>query len=112
MSSSQKLRREKGAHDFNCARVVDDARAERQLKGLVPGATPPSTPANAPDASVRSRARVVGVDPSVLRANGVMPADASGPVGHAFKMLRTQVLQRLRQRRWNTFAVISPSRSR
>ena len=91
-------------------RALHLARAERQLKGLVvPGATPESAPASAPDAPVRSHARVVSVDPSVLRANGVMPADASGPAGHAFKMLRTQVLQRLRQRGWNTLAVISPT---
>jgi protein-tyrosine kinase len=43
----------------------------------------------------------------VLRANGVMPADASGPTGHGFKMLRTQVLQRMRQHGWNTLAVFS-----
>jgi protein-tyrosine kinase len=43
----------------------------------------------------------------VLRANGVMPADASGPAGHAFKMLRTQVLQRMQQQGWNTLAVLS-----
>jgi Mrp family chromosome partitioning ATPase len=85
------------------------ARVERQLKGLVPGATPASTPTSAPDAPVGTHTRVVSVDPSVLRANGVMPADASGPAGHAFKMLRTQVLQRLRQRGWNTLAVISPT---
>jgi len=85
------------------------ARAERQLKGLVPGATPASTPVTGHDAPASSHTRVVSVDPSVLRANGVMPADASGPAGPAFKMLRTQVLQRLRQHGWNTLAVISPT---
>jgi len=49
------------------------------------------------------------VDPEVLRKQGVMAPDASGPVGPAFKMLRTQVLQRLRQNGWNTLAIISPA---
>jgi protein-tyrosine kinase len=61
------------------------------------------------DTQVLSHTRVANTDPSVLRANGVMPADASGPAGHSFKMLRTQVLQRLRQRGWNTLAVVSPT---
>jgi Mrp family chromosome partitioning ATPase len=52
---------------------------------------------------------MVRTELSVLHANGVMPADPSGPAAHAFKMLRTQVLQRLRQRGWNTLAVVSPT---
>jgi Mrp family chromosome partitioning ATPase len=89
-------------------KALDLARAERdrKLRGVAPTPAEPA-PVNMQDTVVLSRARVAQIEPSLLRANGVMPADASGPAGHAFQMLRTQVLQRLRQRSWNTLAVIS-----
>jgi protein-tyrosine kinase len=95
--------------------ALDLARAERERKLLAAAVTPAEPPAAANTATnmqatlLLSHTRVASTEPSVLRANGVMPADASGAVGHAFKMLRTQVLQRLRQRGWNTLAVISPT---
>jgi len=90
--------------------ALDLARAERDRKLLTtaPTAAEPA-PVNMQNTVVLSRTRVAQTEPSVLSANGVMPADASGPAGPAFKMLRTQVLQRLRQHGWNTLAVISPS---
>jgi Mrp family chromosome partitioning ATPase len=91
-------------------KALDRARNERERQlhsGAVPAeevaAPPPSDPL------VFSHTKVVQVEPSVLRANGVMPADASGSTGHAFKMLRTQVLQRMQQQGWNTLAVLSPA---
>jgi protein-tyrosine kinase len=87
------------------------ARAERDHK-LLSGAALPAEPPAPPElhhALRVSPARMVGIEPSLLRANGVMPADASGPAAHAFKMLRTQVLQRMRQRNWNSLAVMSPA---
>jgi protein-tyrosine kinase len=87
------------------------ARAERDQKPLARAALSANLPAVAKlrNASSASPARMVRTELSVLRANGVMPADASGPAAHAFKMLRTHVLQRLRQRGWNTLAVVSPT---
>jgi len=87
------------------------ARAERDQKLLAGAALSADLPAVAKlrNASSVSPARMVRTELSVLHANGVMPADASGPAAHAFKMLRTQVLQRLRQRAWNTLAVVSPA---
>jgi protein-tyrosine kinase len=92
-------------------KALDLARAERDGNLRHAAAGPRERPAGAStqDTSVLSHSRVVGTEPSVLRGNGVMPADASGPVGPAFKMLRTQVLQRLQARGWNTLAVISPA---
>jgi protein-tyrosine kinase len=94
-------------------KALDLARAERDAKR--PAAAPAPHPAersaaaNTAETLVLSHTRIASTEPSVLRANGVMPADCSGPTGHAFKMLRTQVLQRLRQRNWNTLAVLSPT---
>jgi Mrp family chromosome partitioning ATPase len=90
-------------------KALDRARAERdgKLFATAPVLAEPPAPANTQDTQVLSHTPIVMTVLAVLRANGVMPADASGPAGHAFKMLRTQVLQRLRQRGWNTLAVMS-----
>jgi protein-tyrosine kinase len=56
-----------------------------------------------------SQTRELITDPVHLRKNGVMAADVSGVVGPSFKMLRTQVLQRMQARGWNTLAVVSPT---
>jgi protein-tyrosine kinase len=92
-------------------KALELARAERARKLLaaVPTLAEPPAPALMQDTLAFSHTRVASIELSVLRANGVIPADASGPAGHAFKMLRTQVLQRLQQRAWNTLAVISPT---
>jgi Mrp family chromosome partitioning ATPase len=90
-------------------KALDRARRERErslqtdiaVSVMDMATTPPAVPL------VLSHSRVVQVEDSALRANGVMPADASGPSGHGFKMLRTQVLQRMHQRGWNTLAVFS-----
>jgi Mrp family chromosome partitioning ATPase len=91
------------------ALVLARAERARKLLAAVPTLAAPPAPALMQDTLAFSHTRVANIEPSVLRANGVMPADASGPAGHAFKMLRTQVLQRLQQRGWNTLAVISPT---
>src|SRR5450759_2128217 len=90
---------------LNLARVERD---HKLLTGAALSADPPA-PAELRNASSVSPARMVSTEPSLLRANGVMPADASGPAAQAFKMLRTQVLQRMRQRNWNSLAVMSPA---
>jgi protein-tyrosine kinase len=94
-------------------KALDLARAERDAKRLAaapaPKPTERSAAANTAETLVLSHTRIASTEPSVLRANGVMPADCSGPTGQAFRMLRTQVLQRLRQRNWNTLAVVSPT---
>jgi protein-tyrosine kinase len=98
-------------------KALDRARAEREQKlrsALATPGQPPleaatNPPVNTQNTLVFSHTRMVRIDSAVLRANGVMPADASGTAGYSFKMLRTQVLQRLRQRGWNTLAVISPT---
>jgi protein-tyrosine kinase len=92
-------------------KALNLARAERDHKLLTGAALPADRPAppELRNALSISPARMVSIEPSILRANGVMPADASGPAAHAFKMLRTQVLQRMRQRNWNSLAVMSPA---
>lgn len=47
-------------------------------------------------------------DVRVLRENRVLSAFAAGPLVDAYKILSIQVLQRLRQNKWNSLAVVSP----
>jgi Mrp family chromosome partitioning ATPase len=98
-------------------RALELAKAEREQvlqqgpvaavsnEPAVPGAAP--TPDAAPGTQARSRS--VPVSAATLRAGGMLLPGMVGPVAHSFKMLRTQVTQRLRQRGWNTLAVMSPA---
>ena len=55
------------------------------------------------------RAPIVALDPQVLEREHVLPPNAGGGHGHAYKLLRTQVLRRLDQLQANTLAVLSPT---
>lgn len=45
----------------------------------------------------------------LLEANRIIDAAGSGAAAAAFRMLRTQVLQRMEEHRWRSLAVMSPS---
>ncbi len=47
------------------------------------------------------------VDLRGMRETGQLLPGMVGTVAHTFKMLRTQVMQRMRPRKWNTLAVVS-----
>ncbi len=55
-----------------------------------------------------SETRVVELDPEVLEANRVLSGRESKEVTQAYKMLRTQILQKLKLNHWNSLAVVSP----
>lgn len=56
--------------------------------------------------------RVLQIDPEVLRRNNIIVGDASQAAADtAYKILRTQVEQRLDARGWNAVAVTSPGAS-
>ena len=61
-----------------------------------------------PPAIVYSRTRSLDIPLSVLRQRRVMAAYDRGPFVDAFKILRTQVMQRLRENNWNVVGVTSP----
>ncbi len=56
-----------------------------------------------------ARTQVAPLDKSKVRVNRLLLPGVVGDAAYAFKMLRTQVLQRLKQRNWNTLAVVSPA---
>lgn len=51
--------------------------------------------------------RTQPVDLRGMREAGMLLPGMVGTVAHSFKMLRTQVMQRMRPRQWNTLAVVS-----
>ncbi len=53
--------------------------------------------------------RTVQVAPRVLHAHRVISNDSNDPISDAYKVLRTQVLLRLRDRGWKSLAVTSPA---
>ena len=57
---------------------------------------------------VYTRTRSVAIPLSVLRHRRVMAAYDKGPFVDAFKILRTQIMRRLRENDWNVVGVTSP----
>ena len=87
--------------------ALERARAERQGQ---PASTPaPETPAHAPAAEITySQTRNIEVSKAALRKNRVITGFDPCDFTDAYKMLRTQVLQRLNENNWNVLAVTSP----
>jgi len=61
-----------------------------------------------PPPIIYSRTRSLDVPLSVLRQRRVMAAYDKGPFVDAFKILRTQVMRRLRENGWNVLGITSP----
>ncbi len=53
--------------------------------------------------------RTQPVDLRGMREAGLLLPGMVGRAAHSFKMLRTQVMQRMAPRKWNTLAVVSPA---
>lgn len=86
-----------------------EASFKKQLekKGNVP--PPNSLHRNlVPTEIVYTHTRLAPISPSRLREERVIAASEEGPLADAFKMLRTQVMLRMRENRWNLLAVTSP----
>jgi capsular exopolysaccharide synthesis family protein len=61
-----------------------------------------------PPPIVYTRTKSLNIPLSVLRSRRVMAAYDKGPFVDAFKILRTQVMHRLRENNWNVLGVTSP----
>ena len=53
--------------------------------------------------------RVVELDPKHLERNRILYPGSDGEIAQAYKILRTQVLQKLKLNHWNSLAVVSPT---
>ncbi len=88
-------------------KALERARAEREGQPAQQKATP-GTP-HVPAAEITySQTRNVDVPRTVLRRNRVISGFEPCDFTDAYKMLRTQVLQRLNENDWNVLAITSP----
>ena len=83
---------------------------KQQTEQEIPAKIEPATePASGNEQIIYSSTRVISTDPEALRQHRVIAGMERGPVTNAYRLLRTQVLQRMRENNWNTLAIISPS---
>ena len=91
------------------AKPIVEAGGGEQPIAASPRATDGSRAVDTPLAAiVYSRTRVFTPSPTVLEANRVMNPGAADPGAVAFRMLRTQVLQRMEANNWRSLAIFSP----
>jgi Mrp family chromosome partitioning ATPase len=97
-------------------KALDLARMERAQTDLTPRierAAPREEPAEprrmsaAPASILYSRSKVFMPPPGHLERNRIMNPDAAEPAAAAYRMLRTQVLQRLDAHAWRSVAIFS-----
>ena len=89
--------------------ALEKAREQRQ--GQQPAATPRATAQQAPGAPDQisyHQTRNLKVPREALRRNRILGGVDDKSFVESFKILRTQVLQRLRENDWNVLAVTSP----
>ena len=101
------------------SRALEQARAQRERAAQGPGApaapiapiaaVAPAAPEPEPTDTVIFRSPIIEVDPATLERERILPPGAGGAMGGPYKMLRTQVLQRMDQLGANTLAVLSPT---
>jgi protein-tyrosine kinase len=94
-------------------KALDRARDEREQQESTPPRAAPEPEVRAPKPAwpatiAYSRTQTFDPDPSALeRSRVIAQSDNSGP-GAAFRLLRTQVLQRMTEHNFVTIAVLSP----
>jgi Mrp family chromosome partitioning ATPase len=93
------------------AEPADITRADRgpaPVTEIAAETRPGGAVQNPPKSIVYHRTRVFTPSPAVLEANRVMSPGSEDPAAAAFRMLRTQVLQRMEANGWCSLAVFSP----
>lgn len=90
--------------------ALEKAREDRQRTGMPMNFGPKSsvTPVTQ---IVYSQTRMQHVAHDILREHRVITAQETGISADAYRMLRTQVLQRLNENNWNSLAITSPGTS-
>lgn len=95
--------------------ALEKARQERESSGQAPQPARPAAAgrAVAKAASAKNisytQTRTAKTSPLTMKKNRILPAYPNGDFADAFKILRTQVLQRLSENNWNVLAITSPS---
>jgi len=87
--------------------ALDKARQERELRqGTSPA--PDSRPRPGTGNIVYDQTQSITLDETMLRENRIVTGLQPSAFTDAYKMLRTQVLQRFKENNWNVLAVTSP----
>src|SRR3990172_1538446 len=88
--------------------ALERARLE-QVRNFGAGIIHPLATIEPPESQITySQTRVEPVSPTVLHARRVITGTETDEVTAAYKMLRTQVLQRMVAKNWNALAITSP----
>jgi capsular exopolysaccharide synthesis family protein len=91
---------------------IKQALERARLERLKADGTEPlfssGTTTGIPGAVNYTHTRVVEVSEALLREKRIIAGRAQDPYTEAYKILRTQVLQRLREKGWNSLAISSP----
>jgi protein-tyrosine kinase len=93
------------------AEPADITRADRgpaPVTEIAAETRPGGAVQNLPKSIVYHRTRVFTPSPAVLEANRVVSPGSEDPAAASFRMLRTQVLQRMDANGWRSLAVFSP----
>ena len=88
--------------------ALEKARLERQTAGGVSASPPRSGSADISAPLRYTHTRTVHVAKSILQERRIISGFEQNEFTGAYKMLRTQVFQRLRENGWNSLAVTSP----
>ncbi|MGE3511362.1 MAG: CpsD/CapB family tyrosine-protein kinase [Vicinamibacterales bacterium] len=89
--------------------ALDKARAERVGETVAIGVSGPAGKPVAETAIEYSQTKVQALDPATLKAHCIASAEDNKQGQTAYKMLRTQVMQRMSARGWNALAITSPA---
>lgn len=87
--------------------ALEKARLERQ-QGRAPGPTLSSDTTGASGPVTYTHTRTVDVAKSYLQEKRIISGIEQNAYTEAYKILRTQILQRLREKGWNSLAITSP----
>lgn len=89
--------------------ALDKARVERVGEAVGTGPSGPAGKSAAETAIEYSQTKVLSLDPATLKAHCIAIDEANKQGQTAYKMLRTQVMQRMSARGWNALAITSPA---
>jgi Mrp family chromosome partitioning ATPase len=76
--------------------------------GPMPAPGPKPAPGPMPARIQYSRTKTFSPPADLLEANRILTPSSRGPAALAFRMLRTQILQRMNEHSWRSLAVVSP----
>jgi protein-tyrosine kinase len=95
-------------------KALDLARQERERSFVrtveEPGSLDPKFEALLPAAIEYTRTKSFSASADLLESNRIVNVQSPGAAASAFRMLRTQVLQRMMENNWRSLAIFSPCR--